>query len=343
MLCGTAPRQSPTTGDGATTTRFCTTEYASTMGTWAHGAMTWDAPSGQMRFYLNGQLQTNGLTPTGIVEQPGWIVSPGEPTLNVFYSFTSGATSYLAAGTAVDNMRAWSVMRTDAEISSSYNTALVGTEASLLASLHFYAQAAFDSSKSPGWVTRSISGGGPSFVSATTCDPFRSCSRGGCAPPGLTSAAFDVVNPTVDPSCFSSSGGADSSSAAASMDSSSAMDIDASSSSSAAVMESSSGVADGSSSASPDVASSSAPNVAASSSAAPDVVAASSSGRAASASSSGSHLAAAASSGLAEGVGSSTGRNRPCPAGVVCAAHPTRAATWAILSALAACAVGMAL
>ena len=39
--------------------------------------------------------------------------------------------------------------------------------------LHFAAR------KCAGWVTRIISGGAPTFVSTTTCDPFHSCSRGG--------------------------------------------------------------------------------------------------------------------------------------------------------------------
>ncbi len=137
-LCGTATRFIPGAGTGdAYAVAYCTVEYPSTMGQWVHGAMTWNATTGVMTFYLNGVKQTiSGPQQTFAYDA---FATTGNTYGDVDVLVYSGdSTTYLTEGTALDNLRAWSVERTEAQMQASYNKPLMGNEVGLVTYFTFH-------------------------------------------------------------------------------------------------------------------------------------------------------------------------------------------------------------
>ena len=203
QLCGTAARVENGVTTYAEFVRACTVPFASTMGTWVHGAMVFDAISGNMTFYLNGVAQPIGTT-TGASAWAGYLPTPPD-ILNVFYSASTLGNSYLSAGTAVDNLRAWQVARSGSDIASTWNSPLVGNEVDLIMYLSFSSPpnsnaiyALFVSPTHGGYNLATVNNGATAATTAspTSCGtPFRSCSRKGCAPLNNNLAGFDNTNP----------------------------------------------------------------------------------------------------------------------------------------------------
>ena len=101
------------------TRRAVSSDNALTEGVWYHFAGTWDASANQLRFYIDGVEQTSGK----------------------IGNFGSGNRTELRMGSrtdnrgfmdgAVDELRVWNDIRTQAEIQANMDTALVGDEAGL--------------------------------------------------------------------------------------------------------------------------------------------------------------------------------------------------------------------
>jgi hypothetical protein len=86
---------------------------------WVHAALTWDGTS--LRTYVNGVLR---ITTT----------APGKPLATTASPFTMGCNPpyFGCFNGLVDELRIWSVARTDAEIMGAYDKALAGNEAGLV-------------------------------------------------------------------------------------------------------------------------------------------------------------------------------------------------------------------
>jgi hypothetical protein len=94
---------------------------------WLHVAMTWDGPNLTLRTYVNGALK--------ITSKP----ADATPLLTTASPFYLGCNPpyYGCFNGLVDELRIWSVRRSDAEIMASYNKALTGTEAGLVGYYQF--------------------------------------------------------------------------------------------------------------------------------------------------------------------------------------------------------------
>jgi hypothetical protein len=91
---------------------------------WHHVATTYDGAT--LKVYIDGVLQ-NSLAATGA------LATNANP-LTIGYNFTEN--NYPFIGT-IDEVRVWNIARTDAELQTTMNTSLLGTESGLQAYYHF--------------------------------------------------------------------------------------------------------------------------------------------------------------------------------------------------------------
>ncbi|MCX6164349.1 MAG: LamG domain-containing protein, partial [Ignavibacteriae bacterium] len=89
--------------------------------TWYHIAITYNAPTGIVKFYSNGQL-------IGTTNQT-FIFAANTNPLYIGYGI-SGSPEYGKG--RYDEIRIWNVARTDIEISANYNKSLTGNESGLV-------------------------------------------------------------------------------------------------------------------------------------------------------------------------------------------------------------------
>jgi hypothetical protein len=141
----------------------------STASQWLHVAMTWDGANTTLRTYVNGALRiaTKSSNATKLIT-----------TASPFY-LGCNPPYYGCFNGLVDELRIWNVMRTDAEVMSAYNEALVGNEPGLVGYWKFDeapgSVTAADSVTTPGHVGHTgtlmaaTAGGVPTFV---TPDPL---------------------------------------------------------------------------------------------------------------------------------------------------------------------------
>jgi hypothetical protein len=94
----------------------------STASQWLHVAMTWDGANTTLRTYVNGALRitTKSGNATKLIT-----------TASLFY-LGCNPPYYGCFNGLVDELRVWNVLRTDTEIMSAYNKALVGNEPGLV-------------------------------------------------------------------------------------------------------------------------------------------------------------------------------------------------------------------
>ena len=237
QLCATASRTIGGTDlSNVTTYQACSESFASTMGSWVHGAFVFDAPTGLFSFFLNGKLlNTMASYPTPTVVPGASMPDSGNGAdIRLLSSFDlpSGATTSVSAGTAVDNIRLLKVQDGyAADIAATYNqpwqTSSAGPNTVVYAEFHAGSHAtpgylyifAHGSAASPGQL-RSFFSLFPDptqehYLTATSTP--RSCDHAGC---GIhDTVGKDVASTTTSSS--TASAGSSSSGAAASTSSSS--------------------------------------------------------------------------------------------------------------------------
>jgi hypothetical protein len=142
-LCGQASRRQNVNATTDEHYAFCSVSFTSTSKKWVHGAMTFDAPTATMKFYLNGApIDTEGAITATV--WPDAITGDNPSKASTYMLYTDFSTdadaddAYQASGTVVDNLRLWNRVRTPAEIAASYNKPLAGTESGLLAYYLFH-------------------------------------------------------------------------------------------------------------------------------------------------------------------------------------------------------------
>lgn len=93
---------------------------------WTHLAATWDGATGEVRLYINGQLDNTGLNNIVIGDNASPRAIGSKPGVNPFFAAFPGK---------LDEVRAWNIVRPQAEIQASMYTHLTGTEPGLV---HYY-------------------------------------------------------------------------------------------------------------------------------------------------------------------------------------------------------------
>lgn len=102
-------------------TYFVNAVIANTNTFWHHLAGTWDQSTGEIRFYLDG-VSAGTSTYTGTI---------GSITSDIFQ--IGAAHSLYNWRGQIDEVRVWNIVRTEAQIQSTMNTQLAGTESGLIA------------------------------------------------------------------------------------------------------------------------------------------------------------------------------------------------------------------
>jgi hypothetical protein len=103
---------------------------------WHHGAATYDAASRVMRAYVDGQLKTNPDDASSKLAAQVGAADTGHPLTLTMCSFWAAFAPYGPKDYwqgKIDDVRIWSVRRTDAEIAANYQSELSGPQPGLVA------------------------------------------------------------------------------------------------------------------------------------------------------------------------------------------------------------------
>jgi hypothetical protein len=204
-LCGTATRSVPVGVDfDVQAYSYCSAEYASTMGTWVHGAMTWDAITGIMSFYLGGVQLTTVDQQALSVNNAGTVGTSNGFNVELFHYIEdlSRVEYFLANGTGLDNMRAWSVPRAAEQIASSFNSPLFGNETNLIEYFLFHGLAydiygnymSYYSPTDGSYYSQITEGGTSGRFVYPTSNSIQNCQHAGCGQIGTSQTEYIPSN-----------------------------------------------------------------------------------------------------------------------------------------------------